>query len=107
MVIQRTVNPPPLARLVRSQYPPPFYIRNIMTPLKNNIIVSRVAAEKQTSSGIILKTADGPDRAKVIALGPKVDEVEIGDEVLLNWNQASKIDNETYVVPITEVIFIF
>ena len=84
-----------------------FKKRNIMTPLRNNIIVSRVAAEKQTSSGIILKTAEGPDRAKVIALGPKVDEVQIGDEVLLNWNQASKIDNETYVVPITEVIFIF
>jgi co-chaperonin GroES (HSP10) len=78
-----------------------------MTPLRDNIIVSRIAAEKQTSSGIILKTSDAPDRAKVIALGPKVDEVEIGDEVLLNWNQASKLDNENYVVPITEVIFIF
>ena len=78
-----------------------------MTPLKNNIIVSRVAAEKQTSSGIILKTAEGPDRAKVIALGPKVDEVEIGDELLLNWNGAVKIANERYVIKIEHVVLIY
>lgn len=78
-----------------------------MQPTRDNIIVERIAAEKETSSGIILKSTEGPDKAKVIALGPKVDEVQVGDEVLLNWNKASKVEEETYVVPITEVIFIF
>ncbi len=78
-----------------------------MKPLRNNIIVTRIAAEKQTSSGIILKSTEEPDRAKVAALGPLVDEVAIGDELLINWNKASKVDNETYVVSIEEVIFIY
>ena len=78
-----------------------------MTPLRDNIIVTRIAGEKQTSSGIILKTSEGPDRATVKAIGPKVDEVQIGDEVLVNWNKAVKVEEEDYVVPVTEVIFIY
>ena len=78
-----------------------------MTPTKNNIIVNRIAAKKQTSSGIILKSSEEADRAEVIAISNKVEEVNIGDIVLLNWNKATKIENETYVVPITEVIWIY
>jgi co-chaperonin GroES (HSP10) len=78
-----------------------------MTPLRDNIIVSRIAGEKTTASGLILKTSEGPDRAKVLSLGLKVDEVQVGDEVLLNWNKAVKVEDETYVVPIDEVIFIY
>jgi co-chaperonin GroES (HSP10) len=78
-----------------------------MRPLKDNIIVTRIAAEKQTASGIILKYTEGPDRAKVVALGPKVDEVQIGDELLVNWNKAVKVADEDYVIPITEVVFIY
>jgi co-chaperonin GroES (HSP10) len=78
-----------------------------MIPLRDNIIVNRIAAEKQTASGIILKRTDEPDRAKVVAIGPKVDEVQIDDELLVNWNKAVKVEGENYVVPITEVIFIY
>jgi chaperonin GroES len=78
-----------------------------MKPTRDNIIVIRVAAEKATSSGIILKSTVEPDKAEVIAIGNKVDEVNIGDTVLLNWNKATKIENETYVVPIKEVIWIY
>ena len=78
-----------------------------MTPLRDNIIIERIADEKVTEAGIILKSSQGPDRAKVISIGPKVDEVQIGDEVLINWNRAVKVEDESYVVPITEVIFIY
>jgi len=78
-----------------------------MKPTRDNIIVNRIAAEKETSSGIILKSTAEPDRGEVIAIGPKVDEVNVGDKVLLNWNKATKVENETYVVPITEVIWIY
>jgi co-chaperonin GroES (HSP10) len=78
-----------------------------MKPLRDNIIVTRIAAEKQTESGIILKHTEAPDRAKVVSLGPKVDEVSVDDEVLLNWNRAVKIEDENYIVPINEVIFIY
>jgi co-chaperonin GroES (HSP10) len=78
-----------------------------MKPTRDNIIVIRIAAEKSTYSGIILKSTVEPDKAEVIAIGDKVEEVNVGDSVMLNWNKATKIENETYVVPITEVIWIY
>jgi co-chaperonin GroES (HSP10) len=84
----------------------------ILKPLKDKIVVSRIAAEKQTEFGIILKSSEGPDRALVESIGPKVDEVAIGDEVLINWNGAVKvsgkeIEKELYVVSIEHVILVY
>jgi co-chaperonin GroES (HSP10) len=81
-------------------------------PLKDKILVSRIAGEKQTAFGIILKQAEGPDRALVESIGPKVDEVSVGDEVLINWNGAVKVSGkelvkEYYVVSIEHVILIY
>jgi co-chaperonin GroES (HSP10) len=81
-------------------------------PLKDKILVSRLAAEKQTEFGIILKSSEGPDKALVESVGPKVDEVAIGDEVLINWNGAVKVsgkelEKEYYVVAIEHVILIY
>lgn len=76
-------------------------------PLKNNVVVERIPAEKATTSGIILKTTDGPDKAKVIAIGPDVADVAIGDVLLINWNLAKKFDGELFVVPEDEVIFVY
>lgn len=81
-------------------------------PLKDKILVSRIAGEKQTEFGIILKTSEGPDRALVEAIGPKVDEVAVGDEVLINWNGAVKAsgketDKEYYIVAIEHVVLIY
>ena len=81
-------------------------------PLKDKILVSRIAGEKQTEFGIILKTSDGPDKALVESIGPKVDEVSVGDEVLINWNGAVKVsgkelDKEFYVVAIEQVILVY
>ena len=84
----------------------------ILKPLKDKIVVSRIAGEKQTEFGIILKSSEGPDRALVESIGPKVDEVSVGDEVLINWNGAVKVsgkelDKEFYVVAIEHVILIY
>lgn len=81
-------------------------------PLKDKIIVSRIAGEKQTEFGIILKSSEGPDKALVESVGPKVDEVSVGDEVLINWNGAVKVsgkelEKEFYVVSIEHVILIY
>ena len=81
-------------------------------PLKDKVLISRIAAEKQTESGIILKSSDGPDKALVEAIGPKVDEVAVGDEVLVNWNGAVKVsgkelDKEYYVIAVEHIILIY
>jgi co-chaperonin GroES (HSP10) len=79
-----------------------------MKPLRDNIIVKRVAHERKTSSGLILQSNVGePDKAEVIAIGPKVDEVSIGDLLLVNWNKAVKVQDEEYIIPITEVVLVY
>ena len=79
-----------------------------MQPTRDNIIINRIQSDRKTESGILLQSNVGePDKAQVVAIGPKVDEVQVGDTILINWNQATKIEGDTYVVPITEVIFIY
>ena len=75
--------------------------------LGNKIAVTRIAASKETESGIILKRSDEPDRAKVEVIGPDVDEVQVGDILLVNWNEAVKVEGEYYVLPITGVIWVY
>jgi co-chaperonin GroES (HSP10) len=75
-------------------------------PLGNRIVVERVEGSKQTDSGIILKSSNEPDKAKVISIGPDVNEVEVGDTVLLNWNAAVK-SSDYYVITIDHVVFIY
>ena len=75
-------------------------------PLANRIVVERIEASKTTESGIILRSTPDPDKAKVLAIGPLVDEVAVDDVVLLNWNAATKT-GDYYVVPIDQVIFIY
>jgi co-chaperonin GroES (HSP10) len=76
-------------------------------PLGNKIAVERIAADKTTNSGIILQSTQEPDKATVLALGPEVNEVNVGDKVLINWNKAVKFEGENYIIPITEVIFVY
>ena len=75
-------------------------------PLGNRIVIERVEGSKQTESGIILKSSDEPDKAKVVSIGPKVDEVEVDDVVLVNWNAAVK-SGDYYVITIDHVVFIY
>ena len=77
------------------------------TPLSDKVIVERIEGEKQTSSGIILKRTEEVDRAKVLAVGPDVDEVQVGDVVLLNWNAAIKVEGELYSTKVENIVFIY
>ena len=79
-----------------------------MKPLRDNIIVKRVAHERKTESGLILQSNAGePDKAQVVAIGPKVDEVSVGDLLLVNWNKAVKFESEQYILPVTEVVLVY
>ena len=76
-------------------------------PLNRNIIVERVAGEKVTPSGILLKTSEEADTAKVIAVSVDVDEVKVGDRLLANWNGSAKLEREIYKMHIDNVIAVF
>jgi co-chaperonin GroES (HSP10) len=74
-------------------------------PLNRNVIVERKAPEKVSSGGIILQSSIEPDRAIVIATGDE--SLSVGEELLINWNKAYKIENETYRIHIDDVIAVF
>ena len=73
-------------------------------PTGSNVLVKRIAAAKETLSGIILKTTDEPDRAHIVAIGPEVTEVSVDEIAIINWNKATGVGDNFYIIPITEVI---
>jgi co-chaperonin GroES (HSP10) len=80
----------------------------MIRPLGNKVVVERLSKKDNTTeSGIILKSTEEPDRAIIMAVGSEVDEVSVGEVALINWNKATKYKDETYVIPITEVVFIY
>ena len=74
-------------------------------PLNKNVIVERKAPEKVSAGGILLQSSLEPDRAIVIATGD--DSIQCFDEVLIDWNKATKIERDTYRVHIDNVIAVF
>lgn len=76
-------------------------------PLRDNIIVEKQEKDLTTQSGIILKSNDEADKAKVIAVGPEVTDVIVGEVLLVNWNKAKKIQEDTYQINIEDVIGVF
>jgi co-chaperonin GroES (HSP10) len=80
----------------------------MIKPLGNKVVVERLKKKDNTTeSGIILKSTEEPDRAIIMAVGSEVDEVSVGEVALINWNKATKYKDEIYVIPITEVVFIY
>ena len=75
-----------------------------ITPLRDNIIVEKEQKNLTTASGIILSSTDDADRAKVTAIGRDVNDVQVGDLVIINWNKAQKLDENQYKLSILDVI---
>jgi co-chaperonin GroES (HSP10) len=73
-------------------------------PLRDNIIIIKEEKSLTTSSGIILKTNDEADRARVVAIGPDVVDVQVNDLVIVNWNKAQIIDRDNFRINVLEVI---
>ena len=69
--------------------------------------------ETTTPGGIVLAIPDRDDinKAKVIAIGDKVVDVQVGDTVLPNWNQAieTKYDDKhkTYIIEEKDIVLVF
>ena len=83
----------------------PFY-KVIMRPLHDKVLIERIAAEKVSAGGIVLRTTEEPDRAKILAVGPDANEVAVGEVVLLNWNAATKA-GDNYIVPEDHIVLVF
>jgi len=75
-------------------------------PTGRNVLIERIAASKETASGIILKSTQEPDRAKIIAIGPEIDEVAVDEVAVVNWNAATKVEDELYIINIDHIVLV-
>lgn len=65
-----------------------------IVPMNDRVLVAENKKEAKTESGIILEGARGvgdTTQATVLAVGPQVTEVKVGDVVLLEWAKASPV----------------
>jgi chaperonin GroES len=65
-----------------------------IVPMNDRVLVAENKKEAKTESGIILEGARGvgdTTQATVLAVGPKVTEVKVGDVVLIEWSKASPV----------------
>jgi co-chaperonin GroES (HSP10) len=63
-------------------------------PLRSKVIVAENYIESKSESGIILDGVDSlrqTPHATVLAIGPDVTDVAVGDVVMLEWNKATII----------------
>jgi chaperonin GroES len=84
----------------------------ILKPLGNNVILELIEKEKLSAGGIVLSKADPMEanRGLVLAIGSEVTDLTVGQEVLPNWNKAtkSKYDNqELYFVSEDDIVLVF
>ena len=66
----------------------------IVRPLNKNVLIAQVETAPVTAGGIILQGAAGDGntaRGKVLAVGPGVVEVKVGDEVYVTWSKAKPV----------------
>ena len=68
-----------------------------LIPIKDRVAVVRIKSEIKTDSGIVLEgvRTGEVDKVKVIAIGPLVDLVEVGQTLLIDWAkvQVTTIEN--------------
>ena len=76
-------------------------------PLFANIIIQRDVSELKTESGIYLTNTDDADKATVIAIGPDVKAVKVGDVILVNWQKVPIIKDNIHKVLEEDVVGIF
>ena len=65
-----------------------------LKPLTDKVLVAENNSETKSESGIILDHANSVRESKtgtVLAIGPDVTEVQVGDKVLLDWSKASVV----------------
>lgn len=85
----------------------------MLVPIKSKVLIELLEKETTTPGGIVLAIPDREDinKAKVIAIGDKVLDVQIGDTVLVNWNQAveTKYDDKrkTYIIEESGIVLVF
>lgn len=76
-----------------------------LTPLGHRVVAKQIAKEEKTASGILIakEAQESQEIAEVVAVGPKVTDVKVGDRVVYKtFASPVKVDGEEYLVLSTD-----
>ena len=80
-----------------------------IAPLADYVVAKQEAAQTKTASGLFLPDNSGekPKIASVVAVGPKVSDVKVGDKIIFGGysNTDIKVDGVEYMLIKIENIF--
>jgi co-chaperonin GroES (HSP10) len=84
----------------------------MLRPLKSKVILELIEKDTVSAGGIVLAKADATEanRGKVVAVGAEVTDIEVGQEVLPNWNAAQKTkyeDGTFYIIEEEQIVLVF
>jgi co-chaperonin GroES (HSP10) len=68
-----------------------------ITPIKKKVFIAQNKRKTETDSGIIVENGFGDTAsATVLAIGPDVTDVKVGDKIYVDWSKCSpvKIDGD-------------
>lgn len=84
----------------------------MIRPLGKRVVVQLMEKESVTPGRIVLTRVDSDEvtRGLVLAIGPEVVDISVGDVILANWNKGQKMkveDLDAYVVTEDDVVLVF
>ena len=84
----------------------------MLKPLSDHVILSYIKEEEKTASGIILTTEvkDKQSMGKVVAIGPKVEDIKVDDKVVYQSYSGTKTkfnDEEYLIIKAEDILAIY
>lgn len=72
-------------------------------PIKSKVVIKENTSEVKSAGGLILEMANSVksnQTATVLAVGPEVELVSVGDTILIDWNKAAimSVDGEQVLI---------
>ena len=84
-----------------------------ITPLKKRVLVAENKAETKSEAGIILDNATSVRESRsgtVLAIGPDVTTVEVGNVVYIEWNKAAVVkvgDAQRVIIEEADIVAVY
>ena len=84
-----------------------------ITPLHKNVLVAENKRAETTESGIIIegaRSAKETAKATVLAIGSEVEEVSVGDVIILDWAKATPVkvgDAQRAMIKVDDIIAVY
>lgn len=66
-----------------------------LTATGNRVIIRQLAANTTTTSGILLQSSAETPQAEIVAVGNRVQGLDVGDTILVDWNRVGEFEHNS------------